>query len=161
MPSLLRAPGLFYYKQWRPHAPLKIRGLDLYARNVYHECVHKRLRDYKHQTGVPDNDGDGLPDNFDSDLDSVPDSIENEMGTDIMNNNSVPGWSYPGTYQDGEVLCRMTERDLPVPDEDWADDGFNFGRPGVPNRCQRVKESLWPSYTKEGLVWVDARSLVP
>lgn len=139
----------------------KIRGLDLYARNVYHECVHKRLYEYGLSTGVADSDGDGLADNTDSDGDDLPDNIEIQIGTLPGVNNSVPGWNYSGNYQDAEVFCRMCERDLPVPEDDWADDGFNFGRPASPNRCQRVVESIWPNYTKNGLTWIDARSLVP
>lgn len=126
----------------------KIRGLDLYARNIYHECVHKKLYEAISGGGV-DTDNDGLPD-----------SIENDIGTDpIAPGSSVPGWSYGG-YADQEAFARMCERDLPVPDEDWADDGFNFGRLSPPNRCQRVVESIWPGYTKNSLIWVDARSLI-
>ena len=135
----------------------KIRGLDLYARNVYHECVHKKLYDYVHDPTIGDADGDGLLDNTDSDSDGVPDNLEDDIGTDPLTFNST-GFSYGG---DGEVFARMCERNLPVSDSDWANDGFNFSNPVAPNRCERVVEVLWPNYTSQGLNWVDTRSLVP
>ena len=134
-----------------------IRGLDNYARIVYHESVHMRLWDAIFD-GAEDADLDaaGIPTG-----DGLPDSIENQIGTSLFTNNSVP-WN-PPYYEisDEETFCRMCERDLPVPDDDWTSDGFNFGRPASPNRCERVREYIDPHFTKEGLIWIDARSLVP
>lgn len=137
-----------------------IRGLDLYARCIYHEGVHKRL-DEAVRAGAKDKDGDGLPD-----------SIESQIGTFIDEVNSVPwndqnpnntGYSQTG-YADNETFCRMCERDLPVGTDDWADDGFNWGSPDAPegpNRMKRVREYIHPTYTHDSFDWISARNLVP
>lgn len=138
-----------------------IRGLDLYARAVHHECVHKRVREAL-QAGAIDRDPDpaGVPVG-----DGLPDNIETQIGTSVSTNNSVP-WNTPygthGDQSDGETFARMCERDLPgVPDADWASDGFKFGNPEPPNNYQRVREYIDPAYTKASLRWIDANTLVP
>lgn len=134
----------------------KIRGLDKYARNVYHESVHHRLSDAV-QDGAADTDEDGLPDSIESQIGTDP---EDPDSTDFGTNAD----GSPNIYSDladEEVFCRMCERDLDVPENDWADDGFNWGRPAPPNVCYRVVEVFWHNYTKEGLQWPDARALMP
>ena len=132
------------FVQWVGHQ--KTRGLDLYARCVYHECVHKRLYDTRYSTG-PDNDADG-----------VPDSIERAVQLNPLAINTA-NFSYG---DDNEVFCRMCERDYnPGTTLDWADDGFNFGRVAAPNLLQRQVDYMWGTYTHGGVRWCDARPLVP
>lgn len=123
-------------------------GIDLYARVVVHENVHKRCYEAIH----PSDGSQGL---IDEDGDKVPDDWEGQVGLTVGTTDSVKvngvGWG-ERNYQDAskgdsEVFARMYERGVQGNiDGDWADDGLNYGRPTPCNRANRN-----PQYPDDGV----------
>ena len=55
---------------------------------------------------------------------------------------------------DFEVVARMAERGVQGDiEQDWADDGLNFGKTPVPNRCERVVTRLNGNHKEEDFTW--------
>ena len=136
----------------------RIAGLDLYARTVIHECVHKLLYDALHNPDPTKRPIDGERDEDGNIVgDGLPDSIERIVGLDPTVEDTI---RFDGG--DEEVFARMCERDFIVnSDQDWADDGFNAGRVTAPNALQRQKEVFWLDWNRNSFSWADARSLIP
>ena len=162
------------------------RGIDTYVRVVSHECTHRLIvrmlaaqnpltKAYLYADNDPDPDsgamvGDGLPDVLETYV------SESSRGNGLSpRKTDTSGWiagqlsdagQLPGTQTgyddlpDTEVFCRMTEHGLFGPmDQDWANDGLNYGRPLPPNRIQRTALHLRPVYSTSTFTYPAAGSV--
>jgi len=102
------------------------KGIDTAAATVVHELAHKAIYELRlppngHWFGLPDTDGDEIPDN-----------VEVTFGTDPHTMRTWPDFpvSNDAPMLDQEVYCeRRAQNARAVPARDWANPGKNSKNP--------------------------------